>query len=141
MRLDLVEFAEQKQIRCSSGELHDERLRIEPQPHNPIVRFFFNGSDRRVTELCVQCLAKRTEMNGLFLKFFQAPPNQIHPRARRIDTYKQKLPAQPNIKRKRNRAKLKDFSEVSAGEIGAKLFDDALKELRVHFRLLRLPFE
>ena len=134
-------LAKQKKIRCSSGELRDERLRIKPQPNNSIERFFFDRSDGRVTELRMQCLAKRTEVNGLLFKFFQAAPNEIHPRTRRIDTHKQKLPAQPDIKRKRNCAELKYFSEVSAGEIGAKLFDDALKELRVHFRLLLLPFE
>jgi hypothetical protein len=29
---------------------------------------------------------------------------------------------------------------VFAGEVGAKLCDDALKELRIHFKLLRLRY-
>jgi hypothetical protein len=36
---------------------------------------------------------------------------------------------------------LEYFSEISAGEIAAKLFDDALKKLRVHLKLLLLRFE
>ena len=77
----------------------------------------------------------------MFFKFFQPPPNEIDSRTRGIDTYEHKLPAQPDIKRKRDGAELKYLSEVFAGEIGAKLFDDALKELRMHFKLLQLLFE
>jgi hypothetical protein len=64
---------------------------------------------------------------GLLLEFFELAPDQINAGARRIYAYKKKLPAQPHVNRKRNGTELKYFSEVSAGEIGAKLFDDPIK--------------
>ena len=76
----------------------------------------------------------------MLLKVFYASPDEIQTRTRRLRTHKHELSAEAKIKRKRNRTELEYLSEVSAGELTAKFFDDALKEFGMHFKLLRLRY-